>query len=453
MRVKLPNLHAFAFLVVVSASAAYSQIPPWALSHQHARYQPETYLLGVGSAAGEKANVAARRRAQSDIASRVRAMVQSELKNIQRTYGLSREQDSYADFKIKSISIVDEELPDADIIETSFDSSTKTTYVLAALNKDEFSRSLADQLIAGWDRAMNFRRASEDLLRQGKVAEGIQNLFQARAVVMDLLPLQALHDALARSPYSSIPSLSPSALTSILRETLSGVRIEKTGGDKQKGRVGENFPEPFIVQVNEFIGTRPVPAVGAEIVFTNSSGDPFGRAVTDSKGTASCVIKVKGNIGHKIQVRLLLPSLGPEFSSVIDASSAAFDCTLLEADVAFSLKVEVRSSEENDAIRSLVTDAVTRAGYHIVDMSRFELRAGFLTASPTTVDSADGSFTFVSADLSVTLIDKSSNRILGSIDSKSQGVAKSQEEALKLAARGAKLDGAELAALLEKARN
>ena len=86
-------------------------------------------------------------------------------------------------------------------------------------------------------------------------------------------------------------------------------------------------------------------------------------------------------------------------------------------------------------------------------MSRFMLRVGFQTAPPTTVDSADGSFTIVSAELSVTLIDKSLNRILGSIDSKCQGVAKSLEEAHLLAVHGAKLDGTELSALLEKARN
>jgi hypothetical protein len=81
------------------------------------------------------------------------------------------------------------------------------------------------------------------------------------------------------------------------------------------------------------------------------------------------------------------------------------------------------------------------------------LRVEFQTAPPTSVDSADGTFTVVSSDFSVILIDKSSNRTLGSIDGKSQGVAKSQEEAFMQAARSAKLDGPGLAALLEKAKD
>ena len=63
---------------------------------------------------------------------------------------------------------------------------------------------------------------------------------------------------------------SPSALTSGIRDALSGVRIEKISGDKQKGKIGENFPEPFIVQVTANEGENAVPVVGAAIVFLNS---------------------------------------------------------------------------------------------------------------------------------------------------------------------------------------
>ena len=453
MNVRFPLPYGIAFLAFAAATPAFPQIPEWAVSHKHVQYPAAEYILGVGQGTGEKADESAKRLAQSDIAMQVRLKVQGEIKNFQQAYGLNANEESYADFKIRSTSIVGEELTDGTIVEKVVDTSTSTTYVLAALNKEKFSNVLAAQLAAEWDRVRSCQHSAAEFLQQGKLTEAIQDLVQARVGVLETLPRQVLHDALARTPYPRIPSLSPSALTSTLREVLSGVRIEKMGGDKQRGKIGENFAEPFIVRVTEAMRNTSVPVVGAEIVFLNASGEQFGAALTDSKGTAACTIKAKGNIGKMLRARLFLPSLGWEFSSSLNSSSAVFDCALLDADVAFSLKVDVRSSRMNDALHSLVINAVTRAGYHIVDMSRFVLRVGFQTSSPSTVDSLDGTFYIVTSDLSVVLIDKDLNRTLGTVASQSKGVATSQDGALEESVHRLKLDGPELVSLLEKAKN
>ncbi len=130
-----------------------------------------------------------------------------------------------------------------------------------------------------------------------------------------------------------------------------------------------------------------------------------------------------------------------------------FNCVLLDADAAFSIKIDMRSSKVSDALRSAVVDAVKHAGYHVVDMSRFMLRVGFQSAAPTTVEGAEGALYNVSSDITLVLIDKDSNRTLGSIVGKSQGIAKTEDGALEQSARGAKLNGPDLTALLEKARD
>ena len=443
--------YTVAFLTIAAITPAYPQTPQWAVLHKDPNYPSDKYILGVGEGTGEKADETAKRLAQSDIATQVRMKVQMEIKNIQQTYGLNPNQELYADFKIKSTSVVDEELTDAAIVETAVDTSTKTTYALAALNKEEFSTAIG--LTSGWDHAKELQHGAENFLRRGKLTEAIQNLVEARAGVMDLLPKQALHDALARVPFSSEPSLGPVALTSSVRGVLSSIHIEKLGGDKQKGRIGEKFPAPFIVRVIAVEENDSVPVVGAAIVFLNLSGEQFGEALTDAKGTASCSLKVRGNIGRQLRARLSLPLLGKEFFPDVNFSSRVFNCVVLEADVAFSVKIDVRSSKVNDALRSIVVNAVTHSGYHTVDMSRFMLKVGFQSTPPTTVEGADGTLYNVSSDLTVVLIDKDSNRTLGSIIGKSQGIAKTQDGALEQSARGVKLDGSELLSLLEKAKN
>ena len=79
--------------------------------------------------------------------------VQAEIKNIQQIYELNPNQESYADFKIQSTSVVDEELPDAAIVETAVDASTRTTYALAALDREKISRAIAAEFTSGWDHA------------------------------------------------------------------------------------------------------------------------------------------------------------------------------------------------------------------------------------------------------------------------------------------------------------
>ena len=453
MRVKCRLLHALALLVLAADHPVYPQVPPWAVSRSDANHPSGEYILGVGQGTGENADETAKRLAQSDIAAQVRVKVQAEIKNIQRVYGLNPNQESYADFKIQSTSVVDEELPDAAIVETAVDASTKTTYALAALDREKISSALAVKLTSGWDRANELQHTAEDFLHRGRLAEAIQDLFEAWADVMELLPKLALHDALAHEPFLSERSLSPSAVTSGIREALSGVRIEKISGDKQKGKIGENFPEPFVVHVTVNEGGNAVPVAGAAIVFLNLAGEQFGEALTDVNGTASCLLRARRSIGRQLRARLSLPSLGKEFFSDLNFSSRVFDCVLLEADVAFSLKIDVRSSKVNDALRSIVVDAVTHAGYQIVDMSRFMLRVGFQSTPAAAVDSADGPLYSVSSGVTLMLIDKDSNRTLGSINGTSQGIAKTQDGALEQSVRGMKLQHTELVLLLEKAKN
>jgi hypothetical protein len=199
MNVRLSLSQSVALLAIVAVAPAFPQTPPWALSHKHSNYPAAEYILGIGQGTGEKADETAKRLAQSDIATQVRMKVQEEIKNIQRTYELNPNQESYAEFKIKSTSVVGEELPSVAIVRTAVDASTNTTFALAALDKEKFSTAIAAELTSGWGQTKEFQRNAEDLFRQGKLTEGIQNLVEARAGVMVLLTKQALHDARAIS--------------------------------------------------------------------------------------------------------------------------------------------------------------------------------------------------------------------------------------------------------------
>ena len=444
---------AVAALLILGGVRTSAQVPEWAVTHKHGQYPADVYILGVGYGTGEKAGETARRLAQSDVAAQVRVRVQTEVKNVQQTYELNQNQEAYAEFKIRSTSIVDEQLTGAEIAETSVDSSSGIAYALAVLNKENFVSTISAELSSGWSQAGELHAAAEKFIRQGKVLEAIQDLIEARSIVTTLLPKQALHDAVARAQFTGPPALGPAATTSEIRSALAMVRIEKKSGDKQRGKIGEKFPEPFVVQVTLNVDGKPIPAAGVAVAFLNAPGEILGEVVSDANGVASFSPRARGTIGSKVRSRLSLSSVEKEFSANLNSSSVEFECALLGADVAFALKIDMPPSSVSVVLRSLVSDALTRAGYQVVDMSRYQLRVTFVGAAPSAIDGMGGTLYSVSADATISLIEKEQNRILGSVSAKSKGVAKSKNEAIEKSARSLKFDEEELVSLFERAKN
>ncbi len=430
-----------------------AQIPKWAVTHTHKDYPAGEFILGVGYGTGDNGEESAKRLAQSDIASQVRVKVQTEVRNVQQTYELNQNQETYADFKIRSTSVVDEQLTGAEIVATAVDPSTNTTYALAALNKEKFAGSIESELTRGWEQAAELRNSADEFLRHGKLNEAMQNLLQARTSVSDLLPKMALHDAIAGAPFHGELSLGPSTLTSFIRDVLSRVRIDKKGGDQQKGKVGEQFPEPFRVQLGIAQGETVVPVAGATISFLGSTGEALGEALTDAAGNASIAIRARGNVGSFIRARLSLQSLNREFSPNLNSSSKTFSCEVLNADVAFGLKINSMSPSITRALHEAVENAVTKIGYHVVDMSRFVLKVEFQSRPPSIIEGMGGNLFSVSSDISISLIDNGSAKTIGTVLTSSKSVAKSREAAIEKSAQGVAVDAEELATLLEKARN
>ena len=440
-------------LFFFTAAPLFPQIPEWASSHQDPSYPESEFLIGIGVAPGSRGEESARRGARSDIAAQLRAKLQLESKNIRQVYNLEQNQELYADFKIMVSSVADEELGWIEIARTALDTSTNTTYILAALPKKKIADTIAAGLSAGWGDVRALRRGARSLLEKGRLASSVRNLSDARTAATALLPKQALHDALARGHFPGDLSLGPVQLTADILEILSDVHVEKISGDKQKGKIGEKFLEPFVVRVTITINGKSTPVDGASVVFLNLSGEEYGEAVTDAGGIASCVIQARGRIGRQLRARLSLPIAGREFSSSLNSASAVFECTPLEADAAFSLKVYGSSSTVGDLLRNRTADAVSRAGYRIVDMSRFVLRVEIQSTRPELVEGNDEPLYSVSSNITITLIDKASNATLGSLTVKSAGKSKAQSSALEESVRGSNFDEIQLTSLLEKARN
>ena len=444
-------INRFLFLMVLMSTACLAQPPQWALTHKNPNFPVEAYILGVGSAKGENADDAAKRLAQSDVASQVRVRVQTEIKNIQQTYELNNDERTFAEFRIKSTSVVDEELPGAQIIETQTDPATNTTYALAVLNKLQFARTIESELTRGWSQVSELVTTSSEFFRHGKITEALQSLADARQTAIGLLPKVALHDAVSPISYETMPSLGPAALASKIRNFISCIRVEKKDGDAQKGKIGDPFSRPFIVAVSVSVDSVEVLAAGVGVEFLSSTGELLGATTTDATGMAKFSTTVRATIGSSIRAQIALRSLAGEFDSNLAAKSTQFTYSTVDADVAFSVRIEVIPVSISNILSAALTDAVTKIGYQVVDMSRFEIVGSLRTSPASAITGLGGTIYNISCEATIYLQDKETGRTLGTIVIKSSGVGSTEEEAKEKAAH-ITIDSSELFDLLEKAK-
>jgi hypothetical protein len=443
-------LSAVAFFLACTCLPA--QVPDWAVSHSHPRYPVDGYIIGIGSASGDNAGESARRLAQSDIATQVRVRVQSEIKNVQQTFELNKNEASYAEFRIKSTSVVDELLTGATIVETMTDAATNTVYALAVLNRLQFVGTIGAELNSGWNQANVLVKASDDFIRRGKLLESIQNLLDARKIVADMLPKQALHDAVSRIPYEAHQELGPSALTSRIRAALSFVRIEKKEGDNQLGKIGETFENPFIVHLALVLEDRTVPLTGTPVKFLTAKDELISELSTDQNGNVSLTTNIRGGKNTSIRAFLSLPSIEKEFWQNLNSSSIQFTYTALAPDIAFAVKAGTGSLKMTQALISSISSVITDIGYRTVDISRFIILAEYRPAPSMSVGGLTGAIVSVNADVTITLLDNQTSKTLGSISVKAKGAGKNEQEAGEKAVRDLRIPENDMLQLLQKAK-
>jgi len=280
----------------------------------------------------------AKKAALADIVSQLRVQIQSEMKSVTQTFSVNDDEQIYSDFKRQSRTVVSDEITGAEVIETVVDAQN-TTYALVVLNRDKYSEGLRTELESGWKQAADLRNGAKDFAAKGKLNEAVQSINQIKQVIAPLFAKQVLHNAAARSPFSFPSTFNPAALQNDIRTFLSQLKVEKKSGDHQKGKIGEKFPQPFVVVVS----INGVPCSGVTVIFQLNERNKLGEVVTDEKGTAAFVSNVRTGNGMKAKVSL--SGIGREFDENLNLSSVTFTWTAKASDKAFSISTNSKSKK------------------------------------------------------------------------------------------------------------
>ena len=447
----LVRISAIVVISVLVLPAMMAQIPDWYATHKDARYPAETYIIGVGSGSGPNAVGNAKKAAQMDLVSQIRVQVQAEAKNITESFQFNKDEQFYSEFRSKVRTAVSDEVTGMQIVETLTDDATGTAYALVVLDRGKYCETIRNELDAGWKQANDLRTAAFDFSKEGKVGNAIQNLLEARKVIAPLLSKQALYNAVSSTPYKPGFNIGPETIAADVRGILSDLKLEKKSGDKQKGKIGRPFADPFVVQVTINREEKVVPVAGSTVVFETSDQTKIGDATTDDQGMASFSMTVRPMTGSGVRARISLGNADREFEKNLVSSAVFFTWRAEGSDVAFSLKVDTKSDKLTSSLKNAFTSAITQIGYKIVGSSKFVVEVTVETGKTNTIEGMAGTMYSVSANVVASLIDKKSDNTLGSVTFTGRGLAKSESEALEKAAGSAKIVQEELSELLEKA--
>ena len=430
-------------LVLVVTTATFAQIPTWFSTHNHPKYPPSEYIVGVGTGGGATGVESAKKSALADIVAQLRVQVQSEVRSVTQNFSVNDDEQIYSDFKRQSRTVVSDEITGADVIETIVDAQG-TAYALVVLNRDKYSDGLRSELESGWKQAADLRIGAKDFIGKGKLNEAIQSTNQIKQVITPLFAKQVLHNAAARSPFSFPSTFNPAALQNDIRTFLSQIKIEKKSGDHQKGKIGEKFLQPFSV----FVTVGGVPCSGVNIIYQLDEKNTLGEVLTDDKGIASFFSIVRN--GNGVKAKVAISGIGREFDENLNLSSVAFSWTALASDKAFSITTNSKNKKIADVIQSKFSTAVSQIGYKIVTMSNNSIVVEVSSGGVNKIEGMAGTLYNLTLEATVSLKENTSNSIVGSAKITAKGVGKSEEEAMEKAANALKIDQKELSELLQK---
>jgi hypothetical protein len=431
-------------LTVAVLATMSAQVPQWYSTHSHPKYPAGAYIIGVGSGSGAAGAEAAKKGALADIVSQLRVQVQSEMKSVTESFAVNDDEQIYSDFKRQSRTMVSDEITGADVVETVTDEGTASAYALVVLDRDKYSAGLRSELESGWKQASDLRTAAADFFAKGKVTEAVQSINQIKQVIAPLFAKQVLHNAAARAPFSFPSVFNPAALQSDIRSFLSQIKLEKKGGDGQKGKIGEKLTQPLMVVVT----ANGVPCSGLSISFLLEGKTLLGEELTDDKGTALFATIIRSGSG--VKAKLNVAGLGREFEQNLNASSVNFTWSAQASDKAFSISVNARNKKVAESVQSKISSAVSQIGYKVVTMSNSALSVEVRSGVPGKIEGMAGTIYNLTLDATVELKDNKTNAVVGSAVFSAKGAGKSEDEAMEKAAAGLKIDQSVLSELLQK---
>jgi len=331
------------------------------------------------------------------------------------------------------------------------------TYVLAVLEKESFIEYLAKGINEIVKRNELLRSSADSNAQLGNINVAIQLYLSVLNNIGVVFPKIAFYNIVAPKFYSLPQSILPEGIEIQLKSFLSNITLSIVSGNAQKGEIGKNLSEPFVVQALVKQKEQSLPLKGIDIQF-NLGKNILSKAVTEENGKASYnfLVQSEGASGGKGKViaSVYVPNVSPDLRSLVTKNTTAeFSYSFSQTSIPCVVIVEgVGSAKAKESFQKKLSQSLEKNGMSISDDASIIVKAMLSSGNGSSIDGMNGTMYTQEVTLAIQIIDKATNKILGTASTSAKGLGKKEEEAMEKGISSIKIPNRELGEALSKAK-
>ena len=354
--------------------------PEWLAVGRHPRYPEHEFMTAIGlgdrrDAAEDSARTELSTQIAVHLVDRFRSITSSRTENGFTHNVQSVRQDTF--------KFTENDLIATRIVDLWYDPVTDTYYALGVLDRETagavYHKRIADAVKSArglFESATNYHKADH---YKTALEQYLQAIVDSQEAVRRQVTAMVVQPARAAEFVAMTEGLSLTEIKAGLSRLVGELSLRKITGDRQWTAPGVPLKTPLVVGVSAGREATPLANVPLRFRFVGGRGSLQEELTTGADGTASCAVtQVEPDIDPAGSVRcsLDLARLAPDADiSGIALPSATFNYVLrARANTLFALYVEEKGLNDmpaaDDIVRSAVEEALTTAGYSLVERSK-----------------------------------------------------------------------------------
>lgn len=237
--------------LLVLTFIVFAQMPNWVKSGKHNAYQDEFYWYAVGHASNATGGIeAAKNNARMEIASQLKTTVSGSLSTTvtENVYGDNSNISSNLRKEIETV-VESMELPGLRIVETYLNKVEDEYYVFAVIEKEEFFRSLENQLATDIQKAQDKLTNARKYINAGDISGAFNSYQDVLKLANSMYPKIMFYNSLAPKAISLPEEVRYDNVLKEISDFVAKIKIDVLNGDNQVGELGKTAPAAIILRV------------------------------------------------------------------------------------------------------------------------------------------------------------------------------------------------------------
>ncbi len=357
----------YILTLVIGCAGTGGDLPEWVDTHQHPKYPPQMYIIGVGmfqATGNEDTDMEnAKTSALSDIARQIKVKVESQVSLEEKSVSERRVEggreeifgkgEYISELRVRTKTAVDMVLEGVQFVETG--KAEGVYYALAVLDKMRAISALEEKRASAYNEANKYVKHAQEACQVGDIATALNMLFKARDVLITVRSLEGGIYSLGGTP-EELGKLSLADVEGMIGEIVRGVNVERTMGGGETVNPGDILKLGLKAELSWKGGKYPVKS--AKVVFS-IGGRALKTVMTDQSGSA--VVEIPAMRGKR-EIKAVVTIVVPGYKKRIKLGEVVFRYSLKGS---ASLPVAVRIA--NPRVREAVSDVMRQLGYKVVD--------------------------------------------------------------------------------------